>query len=81
MKEYVPELSTTVTKTIQMTEDEEKNLYSKLEILLSLMEKQREEFYYGRFNVLFEYFFFKDIMVVLPVEKNSEEEISFAQNC
>lgn len=80
LKGYVPELSTTVTKTIQMTEDEEKNMYLKLEKLLSMMEKQRDDFYYARFNVLFEYFFFKDIMSGAASGEKLEEEIAFAQN-
>ena len=80
LKEYISELSTNVTKIIQMTDDEEKNMYSKLEKLLSLMEKQRVDFYYARFNVLFEYFFFKDIMSDTSSGKELEEEIVFAQN-
>lgn len=80
LKEYVPELSATVSKTIQVTEDEVKNMYLKLEKLLSLMEKQRVDFYYARFNVLFEYFFFKDIMSGSSSGKELEEEIAFAQN-
>jgi hypothetical protein len=80
LEEYVPELSATVSKTIQMTEDEVKNMYFKLEKLLSLIEKQRVDFYYTRFNVLFEYFFFKDIMSGASSGKELDEEIAFAQN-
>jgi hypothetical protein len=63
-----------------MTEDEVKNMYFKLEKLLSLIEKQRVDFYYTRFNVLFEYFFFKDIMSGASSGKELDEEIAFAQN-
>jgi hypothetical protein len=74
-KRIVPELSEILIKTVMITPDEYKEIYLKINELLSLMEKQQKIFKNTCFILLFEHFLSQDILKGIDLP----EELEFAK--
>ncbi|QCR16560.1 hypothetical protein [Methanosarcina mazei] len=75
-RENIPELSKIEIKTILKTPDEYQNMCLEMEEILSLMRDQNKTFNRSYLDLLFEHFYYQDILDGTA----STDEITFAQN-
>lgn len=75
-RENIPELSKIEIKTILKTPDECQNMCLEMEEILSLMRDQNKTFNRSYLDLLFEHFYYQDILDGTA----STDEITFAQN-
>jgi hypothetical protein len=78
LQETIPELLKISIGTILRTPDDYQDLYLKISEILSLVREQTKTFEHLRFSLLFEYFFYQDMMSGLNSKEKEDEELSFA---